>query len=229
MKKRTVSPRVLAILASIGVLLYGVVGFKVLVSPKHASAAALDAQIDETGILIAQARAQASSSAQAPKIAVADIFRLAKAMPSQVDMPGILLELSQTADETGISFDSITPSAPVAATGYVTVPVNLVFSGNFYELSDFLFRLRTLVSVHDKRLQATGRLFSVDTIGFAESQDSFPDITATIVLNAYVYGTDAAATDAAPAATPAPATTDTSGASTDVPPVEGATAAEATP
>lgn len=228
MKAKKLSPRALGILAAVGVLLYGAVGYKVLVSPKHAQASALDAQISETGVLIAQARAQAASSAKTPKIAVADIFRLAKAMPSQVDMPGILLELSQTAEETGISFDSITPSAPVPATDYVTVPVNLVFSGNFYELSDFLFRLRTLVSVHDSRLQATGRLFSVDSIGFAESQASFPDIQATLVLNAYVYGADAvaAASPATPAAAP-PA--DPSAAGGEVPPVEGATAAGATP
>ena len=42
-------------------------------------------------------------------IAVADIFRLAKAMPSTPDMPGILLELSRIAEETGIEFQSITP------------------------------------------------------------------------------------------------------------------------
>ena len=227
MKKRSLSPRTLGILAVVGVLLYGGLGWKVLVSPKHAAGAELDAQIAETGILVAQARARANGAAQPPKITVADIFRLAKAMPSQVDMPGILLELSEKADETGISFDSITPSSPVANTGYVTVPVNLVFSGNFYELSDFLFRLRTLVSVHDRRLHATGRLFSVETISFAESQASFPDIQATLGLSAFVYGTDGAAdVPPAAAATPAPSSAEPS---PNVPPVEGATAAGATP
>ena len=226
MKKRNLSSQTLGILAAVGVLLYGGLGYKLLVGPKHAAAAELDAQIAETGVLIATARAQANGAGQAPKIAVADIFRLAKAMPSQIDMPGILLELSQTADETGISFDSITPSAPVANTGYVTVPVSLVFSGNFYELSDFLFRLRTLVSVHDGRLQATGRLFSVESVSFAESPESFPDIQATLGLKAFVYGTDAA--PGTPAITPPP---EPSGAETnpDVPPADGATAAEATP
>ena len=226
MKKRNLSSRTLGILAVVGVLLYGGVGYKLLVGPKHAAAAELDAQIAETGVLIATARAQANGAAQVPKIAVADIFRLAKAMPSQIDMPGILLELSQTADETGISFDSITPSTPIANTGYVTVPVSLVFSGNFYELSDFLFRLRTLVSVHDGRLQATGRLFSVESVSFAESPESFPDIQATLGLKAFVYGTDAA--PGTPTITPPP---EPSGAETnpDVPPADGATAAEATP
>ena len=227
MKKRSLSPRVLGIVAVVGVLLYGGLGWKVLVAPKHAASAELDAQIAETGVLVAQARAQSNGASQPPKIAVADIFRLAKAMPSKVDMPGILLELSQTADETGISFDSITPSAPIANTGYVTVPVTLVFSGNFYELSDFLFRLRTLVSVHDRRLQATGRLFSVERVSFAESPESFPDIQATLGLNAFVYGTDAAAgVPAAATTTPAPSSADPN---PDVPPADGATAAEATP
>ena len=219
MKKRNLSPRTLGILAAVGVLLYGGLGYKVLVGPKHASAAALDEQIAETGVLIATGRAQADGAAQAPKIAVADIFRLATAMPSQIDMPGILLELSQTAGETGITFDSITPSGPTANTGYTTVPINLVFSGNFYELSDFLFRLRTLVSVHDGRLQATGRLFSVESVSFAESPESFPDIQATLGLTAFVYGTEVVPGVPPVSTTPAPA----------APPAEGATAAEATP
>lgn len=218
MKKRNLSSRTLGILVAVGVLLYGGLGYKLLVGPKHAAAAELDAQIAETGVLIATARAQADGAAAAPKIAVADIFRLAKAMPSQIDMPGILLELSQTADETGISFDSITPSGPTANTGYTTVPISLVFSGNFYELSDFLFRLRTLVSVHDGRLQATGRLFSVESVSFAESPESFPDIQATLGLTAFVYGTEVVPGAPPVSATPTP----------EAPPAEGATAAEAT-
>ena len=69
----------------------------------------------------------------------------------------------------------------------------MIFDGNFYELSDFLFRLRTLVGVRHGELDATGRLFSVETIDFAESPDGFPELGATLTLEAYVYGTDSPA------------------------------------
>ena len=139
-------------------------------------------------------------------IEVADIFRLAKAMPSGPDMPGILLELSRIAEETGIEFQSVTPAASEVVGGFQNVPITLAFDGNFYELSDFLFRLRTLVGVRAGELRAAGRLFAVESISFAESPKGFPELVATLSVVAYVYGTDApASAGAPPAATTPPA------------------------
>ena len=42
--------------------------------------------------------------------------------------------------------------------------------------------------MHGGRLDATGRLFSVDTLAFGESPLKFPRIQATLVIDAYVYG-----------------------------------------
>jgi len=83
-------------------------------------------------------------------------------------------------------------------------------------LADFLYRLRSLVSVQAGRLDATGRLFSVDTLTFNESTLKFPNIQASLVIDAFVY---AAAPAPAPAATPpasgttTPTTTDSSSTS----------------
>ena len=89
-------------------------------------------------------------------------------------MPGVLLELNRIARETGIRFESITPQDAADAGGYLAPPIDLVFDGNFYELSDFLYRLRTLVSVHGGQLEATGRLFTVRTLSFVESERELP-------------------------------------------------------
>ena len=70
------------------------------------------------------------------------------------------------------------------------MPITLAFDGNFYELSDFLFRLRTLVGVRAGELRAAGRLFAVESISFAESSKGFPELGATLSIVAYVYGTD---------------------------------------
>jgi hypothetical protein len=111
------------------------------------------------------------------------------------------------ARDTGISFDSISPQ-PVAAVGsYSVLPISVTFNGNFYNLADFLYRLRSLVTVHAGRLDATGRLFSVDTLAFNESEKKFPQIQATLVIDAFVY---AAAPAPVPAATPPAAGTTTS-------------------
>jgi hypothetical protein len=62
--------------------------------------------------------------------------------------------------------------------------------------------------VRSGRLDSTGRLFVVDSISFSESEQSFPRIQASLVVNAYVYG-DAVAPGQPPAAPPPPAATTT--------------------
>ena len=116
-----------------------------------------------------------------------------------------------------------------------SVPISLEFSGNFYDLNDFLFRLRTLVSVRGGKLGAVGRMFSVSSIDFAEGQSGFPNIHATLHVNAYVYGTGVPASTVAPPTTPAtttsttpttttPATTTTPTPTSSTPPVAGGVA-----
>jgi hypothetical protein len=129
-------------------------------------------------------------------------------------MPDVLLELSQLAHDTGISFDSIQPQPVVVQNGYLVMPISVTFNGTFYDLADLLYRLRSLVNVHAGRLDATGRLFSVDTLSFAEGTAGFPQISATIVIDAFVYGTGDAPTSAAAAPAPAPAATTTTGTAT---------------
>lgn len=209
--KRKLSPRALYAVVCGGLLVYALVGWFMLVSPKRSEAAALKEQATTVETSLATARAASARDDDAQPIAVADIFRLATAMPSVPDMPGILLELSRIAQETGIEFNAITPEASTVTGSYQTVPIGLAFDGNFYELSDFLFRLRTLVGVRRSELQATGRLFSIDTIDFAESPDGFPEISASLTVNAYVYGT-AAPANQVPAAAAGEPPADPSGA-----------------
>jgi hypothetical protein len=203
--KRKLSPRALYVLVAAGLIVYTLGFWFVLVAPKRALAAELESEVASSQLAVSAARAAATAPPDAQPIAVADIFRLAKAMPAVPDMPGILLELARIADETGIEFQSISPQASTVEGDYQIVPIGLVFDGNFYELSDLLFRLRTLVGVRHGALEATGRLFSVESIDFAESPSGFPEITANLTLNAYVYGTDTAASSLPAPAEPAPA------------------------
>ena len=52
--------------------------------------------------------------------------------------------------------------------------MTLTFEGNYYDLTDFLFRLRNLVSVRDGVLEANGRLYTLDALDLAEGGDGFP-------------------------------------------------------
>ncbi len=195
--KKPLSRNAKLALVVVGLLLVASLGYFVLLRPKQAEAKELDARLAE---LQAQIIAETSrGNVVPPKIEAADLFRLAKAMPDRTDMPGLLLELNAVATETGIVFKSITPGTSTPREGYHVVPIDLSFEGNFYSLSDFLFRLRNLVQVRDGDLRTTGRLFSVESITFSEGAGQFPFIAAALTVNAFVYGTAAPASPAAPA------------------------------
>lgn len=191
--KRKLSPKALHGIVGGGLLVYFLFGWFVIVGPKRSAAESLRTESEQVESAINTARANLARKDDAQPIAVADIFRLATAMPSVTDMPGILLELSRIAQESGIEFNAITPQASEVVGPYQTVPIVLQFDGNFYELSDFLFRLRTLVGVRHNQLEATGRLFAIDTIDFAEAAVGFPEITAKLTVNAFVFGSSAPA------------------------------------
>ena len=202
--KQKLSGRALYAVLIGALVLYAAVFWFVLVAPKRSEAGTLKQEVATMQGTVDAARAAALAAANtndAQPIAVADIFRLATAMPAVPDMAGILLELARVADETGIVFESITPGDAVVTDTYQKVPISLAFDGNFYELSDFLFRLRTLVSVRGGELRAAGRLFSVETLTFEESPNRFPDIAAGLTVAAYVYGTDVPASLGAPPST----------------------------
>ena len=228
--KRKLSPRALFIAVIGGVLVYALVFWFVLVSPKRAEASALKDEVAALEITVTNARLAATPrpNEDTKPIAVADIFRLAKAMPSAPDMAGILLELDRIAEDTGIEFQSVTPAASAVVGDYQTVPITLAFNGNFYELSDFLFRLRTLVGVRAGELRAAGRLFSVESISFAESPKGFPELAATLSVVAYVYGNDVPASADAPPAATTPAA-DPNAATPAPAPAAAPTGAEASP
>lgn len=208
----------------VGLLVYGLAGYFLLISPQRGKAASLKKETAATEQQIQQYRAAAAQAKATPPIRVAELFRLTKAMPDDVDMAGILLELSRVARDSGIAFDSITPQGPAAQSGYSTIPITLEFDGNYYELSDFLFRLRNLVRVHEGRLDAQGRLFDVDAISFSESTHSFPRIKATLTVHTFMFGTGTPTAPASASTPAAPSTTTTQSPNT---PPQGASATPA--
>jgi Tfp pilus assembly protein PilO len=192
-------------------LVVGFAGHTLVVSPQGAQAAKLQQQADEQQLQIYKKKAELRKGLHPPTIQVADLFRLARAMPDREDMPGIILTLSQVARAAGVSFDLIEPSVnpnPLAATGgYSTIRIHLFFNGDFYSLSDFLYRLRSLVGVRNGTLDATGRLFNVDQVTFNVQGNTFPKISSEVYVNAYVYSSATSASTSS--STPTTTTTST--------------------
>lgn len=172
----------------VGGVLFGLVaGWFLVIAPKRHDASSLKQQIADTRDQISVAHGIKTPTAP-PPIRVADLFKLSRAMPNTADIPGVILQLSSVAAETGVKFESITPHDPVSYGAYQQVAVDLSFEGRFYDLSDFLYRLRNLVGVHEGVLNATGRLFTVDSITFNQGAQNFPQVKATLTVSAYVFG-----------------------------------------
>jgi Tfp pilus assembly protein PilO len=193
-------------------LLVALGGWKLVVSPQNTKAADLTAQTADVQQKIATqlaAVAAAKSAAATPTqtIRVADVYKLVKAVPNTADIPDLLIELSQVTKDAGVEVQSLSPSAP--APGGNTIPISLNVSGDFYTVTDLLYRLRNLVYVRAGSLEATGRLFTIDSVNLAPSGTK---VTAAINLHAYTYVPPVAATPAAPVATPT--STDTTATTT---------------
>jgi hypothetical protein len=195
-----------AAMVIVAVVIAVAVGWFVAIAPKRSEASKLSVQIEDTRAQIAEAHA---GGTQVQPIRVADLFKLSRAMPDRADMPSVLLQLSEVAAETGVNFQSITPHDPVQAGPYQQVDIDLVFQGHFYDLSDFLYRLRNLVGVHGGVLDATGRLFSVQAISFGEGDLKFPYVKATLTVSAYVFGDGTVTVEPTAPVAPAQAATTT--------------------
>ena len=186
-------------------LIVTLVAYFVLIRPKRAEAGRLGDQIAKLETDISAAKLASRPTEADSKLKVADLFELAKAMPDRDDMPGIILELNSTAAAAGVRFKAIAPQAPVLQEGYRVIPISLTFEGNYYDLTDFLFRMRNLVSVDEGKLSASGRFFTLDTLDMHEAD--LPQIEAALVVSAYVYDPNAHSTTPLPV--PVPTTTGT--------------------
>ncbi|MGH3066288.1 MAG: type 4a pilus biogenesis protein PilO [Gaiellaceae bacterium] len=186
---QALSPRVQIALVAGAVLLYTLVVWFLVVSPKRGDAAKLSAEIAAAELRLVQAQATANRP-QRGGVAVADVFRLAKAMPASADQPGLVLELDRLARSSEVTLGSITPKEPeVGDSGATMIEVAVVVSGSYRQITKFLASTRHLVTVRRGKLRATGRLLTVQNIELAESNSGggFPLLDGTITFAAYVY------------------------------------------
>ncbi len=196
-----------------GDLLLLLLGWFLLVSPQRATAKSNARSAASAQVQIEQLQTQANTPVtpitqpKQPEIQTAYLYKLSKAMPLTTDMPNLLLELNQVVHAAGVQLSSISPTPTDPTTGATLI--NLSVSGDFYSLTDLLYRLRSLVAVRNGALDVSGRLFSITSVGLTPSGTG-RTLNASVTLNAFTFG--AAAQTAS--ATAAPAPTDTTGTST---------------
>ena len=208
---QSLSTRGLLVVAGIAVLLYAAAVWFLFVSPKRSDASAAKAEVAAAEQRLAEAQAGRSRprGAAAP---VADVFRLAKAMPSSAEQPSLVLEISRLAEQSGVKLRSLVPREPVAGVGGPSlIPVTVTVGGSYKQITRFLARTRALVRVRNGKIYARGRLLAVQSVSLVESATArFPTLDATIEVDAYVYDGPIV-----PAEVPEPAEEEVPGGGTD--------------
>ena len=193
-----INGRLALLLAITGLLIVVLAGWFVFVSPQSSKAAALDTEIGDANIELAST--QSFMRSPEARQSVADLRRLSRAIPDDVEMSEILRQLAWASRVSGVRINSITPSQPVPSSGAQAVPIALTVKGRYFRLAKFMHLLRLEAGVKDGKAHASGRLYGIDNILLSSSDQGGGLITATLALNAFVNG--------APA-TPAPVSTTT--------------------
>jgi Tfp pilus assembly protein PilO len=230
----SLSPRAQSAFVAGVLLIVTVLGYFVLIAPKRSTAAELKKQTTAVQSQIDRNRSAAFKQAL-PAVRAANIFKLSEAMPSQLDTPDLILQLNQLAENSGLTFDQIEPGTAGATAGvpdatdpFAAEPIQVQFTGSFYNLLAFLQRLRNLVRVENGNLFTAGRLFDVTDVSFTAGPKGFPQIQATLNISAFVPQTRAStattsgATDTTSTTTTATTTT-TSNPTSAAPSTSGGT------
>jgi Tfp pilus assembly protein PilO len=185
------TPAQVGVIAAV-LLLVAVVGYFALISPQRSTAASLKTQTAAVQAQIAKNTSTAFTQAL-PAVRSANVFSLTQAMPSKLDTPDVILTLNSLASASGISFDSISQggaSSAAATVGttdpFAVEPIQVQFTGSYYNLLAFLQRMRNLVRVENGRLFTAGRLFDVTNVTLTEGRDQWPQVQAAVTIDEFV-------------------------------------------
>lgn len=196
-----ISGRVALVLCVVAGLLVVLIGWYALISPQRSKASELNTQVSAAELQLADAQRLLAAPNKARTAAA---LRAAnRALPDTPQTSAILRQLSALAAASQTEIDSIGPGAVATTGGAQAYPLSLSMKGRYFALQKFARLLRQSADVKSGKITGTGRLYSIDSIGFggggAAPGQASGLISATIALNAFVYGQ--------PVAAPAPTTT----------------------
>jgi Tfp pilus assembly protein PilO len=138
----------------------------------------------------------------------AEVVRLSKMLPESEGVPGLIIELTKTADASGVSVTSIARGTVTPGTPFGVQALTIQVTGRYFDVEDFLYRLEEYVAFRNASFRVTGRLLQVTQLtmsanaGSSTTTSGSPPLAVTIGLNAYLWGgagqTAAATTGGAP-------------------------------
>jgi type IV pilus assembly protein PilO len=180
-----------------------------LLSPMRTKLSDLDGQVQAQQAALATAQQEVVRLESYKKTAPqsrAEIVRLGKMLPESEGIPSLIIELTGTADASGVALNSIARGATQPGTPFGLQSVTLQVTGRFFDVEDFLYRLESYVAFRNASFRVTGRLLEVKTLTIAgattTTSGSVPPLTVTVELNAYLWAGPAAGAAAAAGGAP---------------------------
>jgi type IV pilus assembly protein PilO len=159
-----------------------------LISPLRSDIDGVEASIEteRANLSAAQAQlAQAEAISEEGEKNRGMLLELAKMVPEGEQIPSLLLQIQDLADQSGIAFIAVTPGDPIQSGDFDVIPLALEFTGTYFDLSDFVYRAEQMVA-------GPGRLLAVKNLDLELSQDvgatgSSVDVSPLLAVSMTLY------------------------------------------
>jgi Tfp pilus assembly protein PilO len=202
--------------AALVAVLILVAGWFLLISPKRAEVADLQAQTaaqdDENSALAMERDLLKQQNKELPE-KQAELAGLRTQIPRAPELPSYIRQLQDIGKASGVGLSSLTPATPVSLSGVQVAPgaalppdelaavnVDIVVTGTFFEIEKFVNELETT-----ERYTLVGGVAMTDETSEAEP-GADPVLTATLNARIYLVPAVAEAVVPAPGTTTAPST-----------------------
>lgn len=203
-----ISPRDKIIVFAVIAVLIGVAFIAFGIVPQFGALKSLDSQIAKAESDAAQARTLLSQREQAKGAAAetqAEMLRLDNQVPETPELPALIIDLQQAANDAGVDLDDVSPSKPADASGYRKIEISFSAEGQW---EDVLFFLRGLQSLQ-RGIRVTNLSMQPPASTDSTAAATEPKVTANVKIEAYTIASSGAAPQAGSAPAPVASSTAT--------------------
>jgi Tfp pilus assembly protein PilO len=188
--------REIYIITAVVAIVLIVAWYFLLFSPAQRKISDLDSQVTSAQSALDMANQEVVKLESYKKTAPqsrAEIVRLGKMLPESEGVPGLIIELSKTAEASGVSMTSISRGTTTLGTPFGIQALTIQVTGRYFDVEDFLYRLEEYVAFRNASFRVTGRLLQVTQLTMqantsSTSTSGSPPLAVTIGLNAYLWG-----------------------------------------
>lgn len=188
------SSRDTLIAALIGIIVVAGLVVAFLIMPRFKEIGRLEAELAQADQQIAEAQAVLNRRQDAKAAAAktqAELLALANSMPDAPEMPTLIIELQDIANEAGLVFVSVKPTDPEQDPGgFTAIKMDMVVTGQWPDVIEYLRRLAKL----DRQV----RIVKTKVVKLNPTNDADTTLKAEISLEAYTLAAPSAGATAVP-------------------------------